>query len=967
MTLSFDTSLLTSYFNSKVRASAGTSNTPAPTTATSPTGTTRAPTAPWEKGGTPDDTLVKNILAGKSFIRESAVTLDLAGASADYKKLYTLYTGLNSLRAVAAKAQSIMTGANADSITNKTELNSLRRRFDSGLTEVSGYVKDAEYEHLDLIQGAITDKLKSTVGVPRTNTTYLAKDIHSGTATSEVEAFKGAVVFDIAVKKTGTATPINVHIDLSEMGGDTRSMSNVVTYINGKLKEAGLSTKFAVQRTPGTDKTVETNGKTVKVGTNPDTFSLKIQGDSTEALSFTAASTGDSVFVVQKTGDTDKTTKYNKETKKFETVTPKQTTGLVKFNTDGDTVSAPGDTFWTAGRSVQNDLEGSIKTVHQSVSGPDGSVYVLADVDGTVDGQTIKGTQDVALIKYDSAGHVVYTRTLGAADTATGYALSVGSDGKVAIAGSVTGTLSTVTTKTSTYTVGDKTFSTTSTTEDTGTSGTNKTVADSFVTVFDAAGQEMWTKRFGSNEEDTALAVSFGADGSVQVAGKTRGVMQGGVGSAGGFDAYVRSFDPTGKVTATVQYGTSGTDQANAVAVDGNTLYVAGVEDSNIVLRAYDITNPAKPTLSGTRTLGGIGGGQIGAIDVYNGKVYVGGSTGNDSILGGGSGSTAFHGHSDGFAATVSTDFNSTAGDKVVYYGGAGEEKNVRVQFTDGKVYFAGQTEGEIAGTTKIGEADAYIARMDVDSGTVEWSQRYSGKDGEVDPQSIAVTSGGASVLDKLGLPKGSIEYKDSTLLTSATSVRAGDSFYLRDSSGSQKKILIEANETLDTLAKKIQRAAGFKLKVSAAKVAGKPESQLIIEPQNKSSQMEIVKGPAGKDALEGLGLTEGLVRSEPDKPSASASASASKKAAADTEKLFGLKFNADVNLNSEESIAAAIKTLDDALKNVRSAYRYLRYGEDTTSSDDSKKKATSSGSTAYWNAQASNYSAALSRLTGGA
>lgn len=963
MTVSFDTSLLTSYFNSKTRATSGTANTAAQTTATSPTGTTRAPTAPWEKGGTPDDTLVKNILAGKSFIRESAVNLDLAGASTDYKKLYTLYTGLNSLRAVAAKAQSILTGSNPDSISNKTELNTLRRRFDSGIGEVSTYVKDADYEHLDLVQGTITDKLKSTVGIARTDTAYFAKDIHSGTATSEVEAFKGDVAFDISVKRTGTTDPINVHIDLAEMGSETRSMSSVVTYINDKLKAAGLSTKFAVQRTAGGDKTVEVNGKTVKVGTNPDTFSLKIQGDSTEALTFSAAPTGDSVFVVQKTGDTDKTTKYNKETKKFETVTPKQTTGMVKFSTGGDTVSAPGDTFWTAGRSVQNDLEGAIKTVHQTVSGPDGSVYVLADVDGTTEGQTIKGTQDVALIKYDSAGNVVYARTLGAADSATGYALSVGDDGKVAIAGSVTGTLSTVTTTTSSYTVDGKTFTTTSTKEDSGTSGTNKTVADSFVTVFDSAGQEMWTKRFGSTDEDAALAVTFGSDGSVQVAGKTRSVMQGGVGSAGGWDAYIRSFDATGKATATVQYGTSGTDQVSAVKVDGNTLYAAGVEDGNIVLRAYDISDPAKPTLTGTRNLGGLGGGQIGAIDVYNGKVYVGGSTGNDSILGGGSGSTAFHGHSDAFAATVSTDFASTAGDKVVYYGGAGEEKNVKVQFTDGKVYFAGQTEGEIDGTTKIGEADAYLARMDVASGAVEWSQRYSGKDGEVDPQAMAVTTNGASVLDKLGLPSGTIEYKDSTLLTSGTSVRAGDSFYLRDAGGSQKKIMIEANDTLDTLAKKIQRAAGYKLKVTVAKVTGKAESQLVIEPQNKTSQMEIVKGPAGKDALEGLGLTEGLVRTAED----TSASSSSKKTKTDTEKLFGLKFNADVNLNSEESITAALKTLDDALKNVRSAYRYLRYGEDTTSSDDSKKKTSSAGSAAYWNAQASNYSAALSRLTGGA
>ncbi|MFT3997245.1 MAG: transcriptional regulator [Asticcacaulis sp.] len=965
MTISFDSSLLTSYYNSKIAASTRSTTAATTTAATSPTGTSKAPTAPWEGGGTDEDTLVKNILSGKSFIRESAINLDVSGASTDYKKLYTLYTGLNSLRAVASRANEILTGSDPTSLTNTTEMNTLRRRFTSGLTEVSDYIQDANYQYLDLIQGQITDKAKSTVGVARTDATYFAKDIHSGTASSEVEAFKGDVVFDISVKRTGTATPYSIHIDLSEMGSKTRSMSNVVSYINGKLTDAGLSTRFEVQRTPGGDKTIESNGKTVKIGTNPDTFSLKIKGDTTEALTFSAPTTSDSVFMIQSVGDTDKTTKYNKETKKIEEVTPEQTTEMVKFSTTGDTVSAPGDTYWTAGRSIQQGIADSIKTVHQTVSGPDGSVYVLADVDGAIEGQTIKGTQDVALIKYDSAGNVVYARTLGAADTATGYALAVSDDGKVAIAGSVTGTLPTVTTKTTNYTVDGKTYTTTKTTEDSGTSGARSAVADSFVTVFDANGEEMWTKRRGSIEEDTALAVSFADDGSVYVAGKTRGVMTGGGGTAGGWDAYVMGFSATGEATFTSQYGSAGTDQANAMTVDGNTLYVAGVEDGNMVLRAYDITDPTKATLKGTRNLGGLGGGQIGAIDVYDNKVYVGGYTGNGNILGGGTGATAFHGYSDGFAATVSTDFASTAGDKVVYYGGTGNETNVKVQFTDGKVYFAGQTEGDIAGTTRLGEADAYMARMDVATGTVEWSQRYTGKDGEVNPQAMAVSTGGASVLDKLGLPQGTIQYKDSTLLTSATSVRAGDSFYLRDSSGSQKKISIEANDTLETLAKKITRAAGYTLKVTVAKVAGKAESQLVIEPANKNSKMEIVKGPAGKDALESLGLSEGLIQTAEDTSTSSTSKS---KLTTPDEKLFGLKFNSNITLTSEESITAALKTIDDALKNIRAAYRYLRYGEDTTSSDDSTKKTTTSAaSTTYWNNQASNYAAALSRLTGGA
>ncbi|MDC7684342.1 transcriptional regulator [Asticcacaulis sp. BYS171W] len=969
MTVSFDSSLLTSYFNSKLASanSGSAAAQAAATKATSPTGTSKAPTAPWERGGTNDEELVKNILAGKSFVRESATNIDVAGSAADYKKLYTLYTGLSSLRAVASKAQSILTGSNADSITNTTTLNTLRRNFSKGLTEVSGYVKDAQYEYLDLIQGKITDKLKSTVGVAKTDTNYFAKDIHQGTATDAVDAFQGDVKFNISIKTTGSATPKNVSIDLSEMGSDTRSMSNVVNYINGKLKDAGASTKFEVQRTPGTDKTVTVSGKTTKVGTNPDTFSLKIKGDTTEALTFSAPTTADSIFMVQSVGNTDKTTEYNKTTKKFEEVTPEQTMELVKFQADATpttTTATPGDTYWTAGRSVQEDLADSITKVHQTVSGPDGSVYVLADVNGTIDGQTIKGTQDVALIKYDSAGKVVYTRTLGAADTATGYALAVSDDGKVAIAGSVTGSLPTVTTTSTSYTVEGQTYTVSQTKEDTGTSGTNATVADSFVTVFDADGVEQWTKRRGSTEEDMALGVTFGADGSVYVAGKARGVMLGGGGSAGGWDSYVMGFDATGKSTFTTQSGTAGTDQASAVKVVGNTMYVAGIEDSNMVLKAYDLSVAGKATLTGTRNLGGLGGGQIGAIDVYNGQVYVGGSSGNANILGGGTGATAFHGGQDAFAATVNVNFADTSGDKVVYYGGTDVEDDVKVQFSSGKVYFSGQTEGEITGTTKIGEADAFIARMDVASGAVEWSQRYTGKDGEVNPNAMAVSKGGASVLDRLGLPQGTIKYTDSTLITSATSTRAGDSFYLRDSRGSEKKITIEASDTLETLAKKIQRAAGYTLKVTVAKVTGKAESQLVIEPANKNSSMEIVKGPAGKDALEGLGLSEGLITTTAD---TSSSSSASKKKSSTDEKLIGLNFNADINLTSEDSIVAAIKTLDDALKNVRAAYRYLRYGEEDTSDDAASKKTSTASSTAYWNAQSSNYAAALSRLTGGA
>jgi hypothetical protein len=970
-----DSNLLTSYFASRTGQNQAQSQASSPRAVTSPTGTNRAPSAPWERNVTPADTLVKDILSGKKFVRESSTVLDLPGASEDYKRLFTLYSGINSLRAVTARAQEVAKDRNADSLSNVSLTNNLRKRFETGLGELKDYISKADLEHVDLIQGKITDKLKSSVGVARTDTAYVGKPIHSGSAQTEVAAFQGDIRFDIAIKRLGRATPTTLSIDLNEMGQTPRSMSNVTAFINDKIRAQGLATRFEVQRTPGVDKTIQSGGRTVTISKGVDSFGFRIKGDSTETLSFTTQAKADSVFVVQTAGDTDIVkspsfvSKKAEDAKKAEEAKagPKLVTQLVKFQTDvtttpeapPPTVTAPGDTFFQEGRSVQKTLSQSIAKVHQTASGPDGSVYVLADINAPLEGQTIKGTQDVALIKYDSAGNEVFSRTLGAADTASGFSLAVSADGRVAIAGSVTGSLPTVTTTTRTITVNGLPVTTSRTTPDKGTSGTNASIADSFVTVFNANGEEVFTKRRGATAEDQAESVAFGADGSVYVSGKTRGQFLGATGAAqGGTDSYVMAFDSSGKFKFANQFGTSGTDQGSTVAVSGSSLYVASNEDGNLIVRTFDISS-GQAVAIGSRNLGGLGGGKISAIDVHNGKLFIGGNTGNNALMAGGSLSRAHSGGQDGFALSIDTNLGATGSDTVAFYGGAGIEKDVKVVFDEGKAYFSGQTEGEISGTTKIGEADAYLTRVDVASGAVEWSRRYSGKDGEVNPNAIALSKGGASVLDRFGLPQGTLDYTDSTLITSATSVRAGDSFAVRDGrSGKDKKITIEANDTLESLAKKITREAGFGLKVEVLKMAGKAQSQLVISPRSPSSQYEIIKGPQGQDALEGLGITEGLVTANAGSGSGEGFNSAG-------QKRIGLNFNSDINLNSEDNMAKALKTLDDALKNVRNAYRYLRYGDEPKADD--KKRSTGGAVPQYLNNQISNYQAALTRLTGGA
>ena len=96
-----DSSVLLAMFQSRAGITTGT----ALCTATAPV---KQPTAPWSTEPTAAQTsaAVKSAMAGHKLIDESAAKLDVAGASADYRKLFALYQGLNTLNGVAAQANA---------------------------------------------------------------------------------------------------------------------------------------------------------------------------------------------------------------------------------------------------------------------------------------------------------------------------------------------------------------------------------------------------------------------------------------------------------------------------------------------------------------------------------------------------------------------------------------------------------------------------------------------------------------------------------------------------------------------------------------------------------------------------------------------------------------------------------------------------------------------------------------------
>src|SRR5262249_44182778 len=106
---------------------------------------------------------------------------------------------------------------------------------------------------------------------------------------------------------------------------------------------------------------------------------------------------------------------------------------------------------------------------------------------------------------------------------------------------------------------------------------------DAFVRKYDASGNELWTRQFGTVHFDQANSIAADASG-VYVAGGTGGVFPGQTGT--GVDAFVRKYDSSGVEVWTRQFSATATsyDIANGIAVNGSEVYVAGT--------IYEATGP---------------------------------------------------------------------------------------------------------------------------------------------------------------------------------------------------------------------------------------------------------------------------------------------------------------------------------------------------------------------------------------
>jgi hypothetical protein len=848
--------------------------------------------------------LVNSLLAGGKLINPAKANLDVhlasAAANSDYQNLFALYSGLKSLQDINTVAQS--------SAVTDTERLRLQRAFAAGMAQIQAFSTAHDFNQFTLTAGlaATTDMAKATQ--PGETDSYQTQVLGSGGLSAVLSRLQGAVSFDLNIAGVAGKTS-NIHFDLAEMGSQPRTLSNVTAYLNGKLKAAGVTTRFATSDVPG----AVTKSASGVASTAPDQLSLVIKGVSSEHLSFSAPSATPAVFLTQVAGQT--------KAASGSAAATTAATQFLKLNAD------PGQAATANAQLFKTDL--SVAAARSVVTGPNGDVYVLSDVtSATGDGQILKGSRDTVLTRYDSAGNVVFARTLGASGSASGYALTVSPDGsQVAVASTVTGPL------------------------DATRPGSAATGSNTTVSVFDTSlGHEIWTGQTASfSGNDYPTGVAFKADGGVFVTGQT--ILDAGVSAQN----FLVSFSKTGAQQAVATYGATAGNHAAGVVVDGNSAIVAGVENGHAVLRRFDASG-SHLTQTAMRDLGDLKGGDVAGIALTStGALVVGGST-RSGVLGLAQTLNPADGGRDLFVAQLGAGLSASATDTVSYDALSGPASSTSMTVVDGVAYLTGATT-EAAGSGQTGLLHkGFAAGISLASGRTVWSRSLAGQDGQDAPTGIAVLAKGASVLDKLGLPTGAVNWAKSDRIVDFSSVRPGDSFVVV-SHGGRVTLTIDGSETLATLAAKITRASG--LAATATSQYSLTGRQLIIKPANKTSEITLEAGPPNANALEGLGLPAGIISGAAGDLTATVSSKSNVKIAP-----YALGLPADLSVLTASDRTAAGSALSSALSKVQRIYQDL-----TTPRTQASASASSRSSRpvpTYITHQLANYQAGLARLSSG-
>jgi fibronectin type 3 domain-containing protein len=342
--------------------------------------------------------------------------------------------------------------------------------------------------------------------------------------------------------------------------------------------------------------------------------------------------------------------------------------------------SASGAYLWS--RVIGSDSDEGGKGV---ASDPSGNVLVTGyqgsyTVDYGGGPQYNRGGNEIFVAKYSSAGSWVWSKTVGGTGYDQGNAIASDGSGNVFVTGYIGPAAAGV--------------------DFGGGAISSAGLYDVFLVKYSAAGQHVWSKRFGGSGNDTGMAIATDSSGNVIVVGSFEGSASFGGGSfssSGLRDVFVAKYSATGTHLWSKKFGGSGDDVGYGVAVNSTgDIFLSG-------------------KFQGTVNFGGSNLGSAGGDDIFLTKL---------------SGSTGAHVWSKGMGSSSS---DASIG---VDVDGSGN-----VVMTG---YFTGSV--NLGGALLSGSGiDVFVAKYS-STGTHIWSKRFGGFDTQI-PNGVAVGPGGEAVV----------------------------------------------------------------------------------------------------------------------------------------------------------------------------------------------------------------------------
>ncbi|BDA77368.1 hypothetical protein LPTSP3_g02980 [Leptospira kobayashii] len=241
-------------------------------------------------------------------------------------------------------------------------------------------------------------------------------------------------------------------------------------------------------------------------------------------------------------------------------------TGYTQGNLDGQTLTGSKDLFITKYDSNGNKQWTKLLGVASAstfargiISDNSGTLYITGTTNGNLDGQTKTGSNDMVIAKFDNNGNKEWIRLLGVTNSTTeGFGIVRDSSSNIYITGNTQGNL------------------------DGQTLAGSK---DLFVVKYDANGNKQWTKLSGvTNGHITeVLTITNDSFGNVYTAGSTTGGLDGQT-ITGGKDLFVVKYDKNGNKQWTRLMGvaSSGTNSYGIVSDSFGYLYTTGSTSGNL-------------------------------------------------------------------------------------------------------------------------------------------------------------------------------------------------------------------------------------------------------------------------------------------------------------------------------------------------------------------------------------------------